>query len=116
MTKEKYLQERSFILKELKEITSKKDKLTAEEREASKELRTSKEILDDIYIKVNSPVKVGEKFFCITANGRKLKGVADELSVMNGNIFVSSYYPVVNGTKKGNLAFISFPPQKLIRI
>lgn len=118
MTKEIYLEERESINNLIQEARNSReeDKLSKKEREHLAMLYACRNDLNSIYINKNSPVKVGEKFFCITANGRRLKGVADELSVMNGDIFVSAYYPVVNGTKKGSLAFISFPPQKLIRI
>lgn len=115
MTREEFLKTRNEIFQNIGEIKSgvKKGGATAKQTEELDVLYKTKIKLYADYILDNKPCNVGDTFSTESAGGRKIKGIVDDFFIVNGNVYIESYYPIINGNKKTQLAFFSIPHKEL---
>ncbi len=119
MTKEKFLIGRNTILTEIKYINenpAEEGKMSMEQKRKLIVLRESLDILKSNYIRDNFPCVVGDTFFVITKGDRRIKGVVNDLSIMDGEVFISEYYPFVNGERSSHLKFLTRPVTKIVKL
>lgn len=81
-----------------------------------KGLHSSKSTLRDEYIEIAKPCNIGDKFKCKSSGGRSIVGVVASLCVFKNDVMIESYYPVVKGVKKANLAYFSVPYVEFVRL
>lgn len=116
MKREQFLKERNTIFLNIASIQSNLDdkgRLSPVQKKALEMLSREKNTLYSEFESEHAPCNVGDTFTTESAGGRKIRGVAVDFFIRDGHVYVESYYPIVNGNKKSQIAYLSVPHKEL---
>lgn len=116
MNKDSFLFEFNSVLNAIKVIKDGREdnKLSDSARKELNSLYKKRDALKEEYITSARPCNPGDEFRTVSYGGRRLRGVAHEFFIRDGEVFIESYYPIKKGVVSPNLAFISMPHSTLL--
>lgn len=111
MNREEFLRLRNQILLKIGNVRA-EESSPKREKDLS-DLYKQRDKLYKQFINENKPCEIGDCFQTESAGGRKIKGVTEGFFIRDGVVYVESYYPIVNGNKKSQIAYFSIPHKEL---
>lgn len=115
MNRLEFLTNRNNIFLKIAGIQSKVERGGAKpaQKKALDLLYGERDSLYSVFKEKHKPCNKGDMFSTESAGGRSIKGVAIDFFVRDGVVYVESYYPIINGNKRSQIAYFSIPHKEL---